>query len=185
MKKIGSLYLLIILFTFANYSLEAQKIGIKSSTISFFSDGLLEDIAAVNTASQAILNLVDGAFVLRIPITSFEFPNQLMQEHFNENYVESDDYPKCTFQGKFDDWDKMDANKDGKYTGTVSGIMNLHGQDQPVNAKVTMVVDGKNISIESMFYMVPEDYKIEIPSAVRDKIADKFEVSVKAEFKVK
>ena len=102
MKKIGSLYLLIILFTFANYSLEAQKIGIKSSTISFFSDGLLEDIAAVNTASQAILNLVDGAFVLRIPITSFEFPNQLMQEHFNENYLESEKFPTATFKGKLD-----------------------------------------------------------------------------------
>ena len=59
----------------------------------------------MNTASQAILNLVDGAFVLRIPITSFEFPNQLMQEHFNENYVESDTYPKTTFKGKILDFD--------------------------------------------------------------------------------
>ncbi len=102
MKKIGNAYLLMFIFIFLSFNLEAQKMRIKSSTISFFSAGLLEDIAAVNTASQAILNLVDGAFVLRIPITSFEFPNQLMQEHFNENYLESEKFPVATFKGKLD-----------------------------------------------------------------------------------
>ena len=177
---------LLILFTLLSVHVSfGQKLVTREAYLKFHGETSLEDITASTKQASAVLDTESGALVFQVLVKSFVFEKALMQEHFNENYVESDDYPKCTFQGKFDDWDKMDANKDGKYTGTVSGIMNLHGQDQPVNAKVTMVVDGKNISIESMFYMVPEDYKIEIPSAVRDKIADKFEVSVKAEFKVK
>jgi len=146
MKTTGCLYLLIILFTFASYSLEAQKMRISSSTISFFSDGLLEDIAAVNTASQAILNLADGAFVLRIPITSFEFPNQLMQEHFNENYLESEKFPQ--------------------------GELMIHGITQERTLVIDISDEKKGIKVKGKFDVALEDHDVEIPSLLFQKIAE-------------
>jgi polyisoprenoid-binding protein YceI len=170
MKKIGSLYLLIILFTFANYSLEAQKIGIKSSTISFFSDGLLEDIAAVNTASQAILNLVDGAFVLRIPITSFEFPNQLMQEHFNENYLESEKFPTATFKGKLDRTFEM--GNIANTTFEAQGELMIHGITQERTLVIDISDEKKGIKVKGKFDVALEDHDVEIPSLLFQKIAE-------------
>ena len=170
MKKIGCLYLLIILFTFANYSLEAQKIGIKSSTISFFSDGLLEDIAAVNTASQAILNLVDGAFVLRIPITSFEFPNQLMQEHFNENYLESEKFPTATFKGKLDRTFEM--GKIANTTFEAQGELMIHGITQERTLVIDISDEKKGIKVKGKFDVALEDHDVEIPSLLFQKIAE-------------
>ena len=170
MKKIGSLYLLIILFTFANYSLEAQKMGIKSSTISFFSDGLLEDIAAVNTASQAILNLVDGAFVLRIPITSFEFPNQLMQEHFNENYLESEKFPTATFKGKLDRTFEM--GNIANTTFEAQGKLMIHGITQERTLVIDISDEKKGIKVKGKFDVALEDHDVEIPSLLFQKIAE-------------
>ena len=170
MKKKGSLYLLIIMFIFASYSLEAQKMGIKSSTISFFSDGLLEDIAAVNTASQAILNLEDGAFFLRIPITSFEFPNQLMQEHFNENYLESDKFPTAMFKGKLNR--KFELGKIENTIFEAQGELMIHGISQERTIVFDISDEKKGIMVQGKFDVALEDHDIEIPSLLFQKIAE-------------
>ena len=176
MKTTGCLYLLIILFTFASYSLEAQKMRISSSTISFFSDGLLEDIAAVNTASQAILNLADGAFVLRIPITSFEFPNQLMQEHFNENYLESEKFPTATFKGKLDRTFEM--GKIANTTFEAQGELMIHGITQERTLVIDISDEKKGIKVQGKFDVALEDHDIEIPSLLFQKIAEIIAVNI-------
>ena len=170
MKKIGNAYLLMFIFIFLSFNLEAQKMRIKSSTISFFSAGLLEDIAAVNTASQAILNLVDGAFVLRIPITSFEFPNQLMQEHFNENYLESEKFPIATFKGKLDRTFEM-----GKIVNTTfeaQGELMIHGITQERTLVIDISGEKKGIKVKGKFDVALEDHDVEIPSLLFQKIAE-------------
>ena len=176
MKRIDNPLLLIIIFSFFNFSLEAQKMTIKSSTISFFSDGLLEDITAVNTASQAILNLVDGAFVLRIPITSFEFPNQLMQEHFNENYLESDKFPVATFKGKLNRTFEM-----GRITNTTfeaHGELMIHGIAQERIILVDISDEKKGVKVRGKFDIALEDHDIDIPSLLFQKIAEVIAVDI-------
>src|SRR6476661_6163219 len=74
-----------------------------SSTVSFFSKAPLEDIEAINSKSISLINLQTLDIVVRVPIAKFEFPNKLMQSHFNENYMESDKYPAAIFQGKLND----------------------------------------------------------------------------------
>ena len=176
MKRIDNSFLLIIIFSLFNFSLEAQKMSVKSSSISFFSDGLLEDITAVNTASQAILNLVDGAFVLRIPITSFEFPNQLMQEHFNENYLESDKFPVATFKGKLNRTFEM-----GRITNTTfeaRGELMIHGIARERIIVVDISDEKKGVKVQSKFDVALEDHDIEIPSLLFQKIAEIIAVDV-------
>ena len=176
MKRIDNSLLLIIIFSFFNFSLEAQKMTIKSSSISFFSDGLLEDITAVNTASQAILNLVDGAFVLRIPITSFQFPNQLMQEHFNENYLESDKFPVATFKGKLNRTFEM-----GRIINTTfeaQGELMIHGIAQERIILVDISDEKKGVKIQGKFDIALEDHDIEIPSLLFQKIAEIIAVDI-------
>ena len=176
MKRIENSFLLAIIFILFNFGLEAQKMSIKSSNISFFSDGLLEDIAAVNTASQAILNLVDGAFVLRIPITSFEFPNQLMQEHFNENYLESDKFPVATFKGKLNRTFEM-----GKITNTsfeAQGELMIHGIVQERTIVVDISDEKKGVKVQGKFEVALEDHDIEIPSLLFQKIAEIIAVDI-------
>ena len=176
MKRIDNSLLLIIIFSLFNFSLEAQKMTIKSSSISFFSDGLLEDITAVNTASQAILNLVDGAFVLRIPITSFEFPNQLMQEHFNENYLESDKFPVATFKGKLSRTFEM-----GRITNTTfeaQGELMIHGIAQERIILIDISDEKKGIKVQGKFDIALEDHDIDIPSLLFQKIAEIIAVDI-------
>tara|TARA_B100000941_G_C28109909_1_gene352725 strand:- start:8 stop:565 length:558 start_codon:yes stop_codon:yes gene_type:complete len=176
MKRIDNSLLLTIIFSLFNFSLEAQKMTIKSSSISFFSDGLLEDITAVNTASQAILNLVDGAFVLRIPITSFEFPNQLMQEHFNENYLESDKFPVATFKGKLNRTFEM-----GRIINTTfeaQGELMIHGIAQERIILVDISDEKKGIKVQGKFDIALEDHDIDIPSLLFQKIAEIIAVDI-------
>ena len=176
MNKIVNSLLLIMIFTLFNFSLEAQKMSIKTSNISFFSDGLLEDITAVNTASQAILNLMDGAFVLRIPITSFEFPNQLMQEHFNENYLESDKFPTATFKGKLNRTFEM-----GNIVNTTfkaQGELMIHGIAQERTIVVDISDEKKGIKVQGKFDVVLEDHDIKIPSLLFQKIAEIIAVDI-------
>ena len=176
MNKIVNSLMLIIIFTLFNFSLEAQKMSIKTSNISFFSDGLLEDITAVNTASQAILNLVDGAFVLRIPITSFEFPNQLMQEHFNENYLESDKFPTAMFKGELNRTFEM-----GNIVNTAfeaQGELIIHGIAQERTIAVNISDEKKGIKVQGKFDVVLEDHDIKIPSLLFQKIAEIIAVDI-------
>ena len=176
MKRIDNSLLLTIIFSLFNFSLEAQKMTIKSSSISFFSDGLLEDITAVNTASQAILNLVDGAFVFRIPITSFEFPNQLMQEHFNENYLESDKFPVATFKGKLNRTFEM-----GRIINTTfeaQGELMIHGIAQERIILVDISDEKKGVKVRGKFDIALEDHDIDIPSLLFQKIAEVIAVDI-------
>ncbi|MAJ51378.1 MAG: hypothetical protein CMB82_07185 [Flammeovirgaceae bacterium] len=176
MKKIGNSYKLIIILIIANFNLEAQKIGIKSSKISFFSDGLLEDISAVSTESQAILNLVDGAFVLRIPINSFDFPNQLMQEHFNENYLESEKFPTATFKGKLNRIFQMGNIANTSFEA--SGELMIHGIAQQRTIVIEISDEKKGIKVQGKFDVALIDHDIEIPSLLFQKIAEIIAVDI-------
>jgi polyisoprenoid-binding protein YceI len=153
----------------------------RNGAITFFSSTPVEDIKAENFSVNAVFDAKTGNLEFSLLMKSFNFKKALMQEHFNENYVESDKFPKCTFKGKIADISSVNLSKDGTYPVKVTGDMTLHGVTKPVSADGTLTVKEGKVLASSAFKIKPEDYNIEIPSVVRDKIAKELEVTVKAD----
>lgn len=156
----------------------AQKVYVsKTSEVSFFSKTPLKDIDADNKASVAILNIETKDIAIKIPVKSFIFPNKLMQEHFNENYLETEKFPFSTFRGKINE--TIDLNVDGKVKVSATGKMNIHGVDRDKTITGTATIKDKKITLDSIFEVVLVDFNIDIPKIVFEEIAEKVRVTVK------
>lgn len=174
MKKIFLICILISSFIFLN----AQKHMTRNGYISFFSSTPVEDIEAVNNQVASVLDAETGELVFQVLMRSFRFEKKLMEEHFNENYVESEKFPKSSFKGNITDFDAVDLQKDGKYEVTVEGELTIHGVTRNIKETGFLKVENGVISANSVFIIKPEDYEIEIPGVVREKIAKEIEVRV-------
>jgi polyisoprenoid-binding protein YceI len=171
--------LLILIAVFLTYSTAfSQKYFTRSANINFRSVMPLEDINATSNQATAVFDSETGEMAWAVLAKSFQFKKALMQEHFNENYVESDKYPKATFKGKIVDYTpaKIKNNQEVE----VEGEMSLHGVTKPFKSKGTIKVVGGDLVFSSAFIMKPEDYNITIPQLVRDKIAKVMDVKVEA-----
>jgi len=165
------------------YSLSAQETLLtRTSTTTFYSHAPIEDIEAVNNRTTAALNLDKGEIVVKMLIKHFEFENALMQEHFNENYMESEKYPSALFQGTFTAQDPIDLNKDGDYDVTVSGTLSIHGVEQPLTTDAVITVSDRKVSAKTTFIARPKDFNIEIPTVVVRNIAEEIEVRAQLDF---
>lgn len=153
----------------------------RNGTVTFFSSAPLEDITADNRSVTAILDLETGALEFSALMRSFNFKKALMQEHFNENYVESDQFPKAVFKGKIVDIGRVDFDTPGTYPVTVDGDLSLHGVSQPLKTEATLEVGDQGIFGHSEFIARPADYDIEIPNLVRDKIGKEIKVTVEVQ----
>lgn len=172
---------LIIIFLFIAPSTFAQNIFVcTSGEVTFFSKEVIEDIDATSKSMNSILNISNGEIVFVVPMTSFKFKKPLMQEHFNEKYVESDKYPNGTYKGRINE--KIDYTKDGEYDVTSSGILNIHGVEKERTEKGKLVVKDGAISIQSEFNVHLKDHKIEIPKLLVDNIADSVKVTFSAKY---
>ncbi len=160
----------------------AQSIYIsESSNISFFSSTPVEDIEAVNEASTSLINVAKSEIVFRVPISGFQFEKPLMQEHFNENYMDTEKYPTASFKGRLSD--SLDLSIDTVYKISATGMMNIHGVDRPETYTGTIVVkDGKAV-LKCNFTVKLKDHKIKVPKVVFANIAE--EIEVKTEFQYK
>jgi polyisoprenoid-binding protein YceI len=116
--------------------------------------------------------------VFQVPVKSFKFEKQLMKEHFNENYMESDKYPRADYKGVIADLSKVNFAKDGTYNVTSNGKLTIHGVTKDVTAPGTITVKGSSVTVNSKFSVKPADYKISIPKLVEGKIANSIEVTV-------
>ena len=87
-----------------------------------------------------------------------------MQEHFNENYLESDKFPKSVFKGQIDHHDYINFEKDGLYAETVTGQLTIHGITQTVSIPVTITIQNGVTMAKAEFNIVLSDYSISIPS---------------------
>jgi polyisoprenoid-binding protein YceI len=174
MKRIVILFTISFLFLAAN----GQKFMTKNGYIGFSSHTAIDDIKADNNQVAAVLDISTGDMVFQVLIKSFHFEKALMEEHFNENYMESDKFPKSTFRGKIINLSSVDFNKPGKYDVTVDGDLNMHDVTNKISVKGTIEVVQGGVNASSKFNIVPEDYKINIPGVVRDNIAKTLEVTV-------
>lgn len=161
----------------------AQKMICKDGHIWFYSHTPVEDIEAHNYQVVAVLDPSNGELIFTLLIKSFDFKKELMQEHFNENYMESDVYPKAGFKGVIEKFDQIDLKTDGKHEVIVSGELTVHGVTKPVSVKGTIEIRGDDIQAKSDFTVKPADYNIMIPELVEEKIAKDIEVHVDIVFK--
>ena len=150
----------------------------RSGHVSFVSETPLENITAINNHVSSILDVDNGAIVLQMKIISFEFEKALMQEHFNEKYMESEKYPKSTFSGKIDDWQNINLKEGKKVDVTVKGEIEIHGVKKVITANGTLQLKNGSINLRSKFSLKVDDFNIKILSVVRDKIAKRVDVSV-------
>jgi polyisoprenoid-binding protein YceI len=176
--KSMSTRILFLLIVFSNITF-AQKLTVEKSKIVFFSDGAIEDITAENKKASGIFNLDNGEIVFSIPISGFKFAKALMQEHFNEKYMESDKFPKATFQGKVEGWDKNGTSSSAKAIGKLT----LHGVTKDVEIPGTITKQGNKFQMNAKFMVKLADYKIEIPQLLWQNIAEQVEVTVDFGFK--
>ncbi len=143
----------------------------QKGTVSFFSSSILEDIEAHTEQAAAVVDLQSHQIAFVIPIKSFQFKRTLMQEHFNENYMESDQLPKSTFKGKILDLDAAALAKGQSQRVTVEGDLTIHGITKHMTVAGALEQQKGTLMVNAYFSVAPADYGIEIPLLVRENIA--------------
>ncbi len=169
-------YLICFLLMLSGWQAGAQKVMTRVGTTSFFSDAKLEDIAAHSRHTTILINKSTGAVAVKLSIRSFEFEKALMQEHFNENYMESEKYPEATFSGKITDLSKVIWNKDGSYLVTVEGKLTIHGVVKNVKETATIDVKGTKVNVKCALQVKLADYGINNDKA--DNIAQTIDIKI-------
>lgn len=152
----------------------------RTGKVSFFSSTPVENIEAFNNEVAAAYDASKGDLVFQMAIKGFKFDKQLMQEHFNENYMESDKFPKASFVGKIADFNKVDIKKNGIYKVIASGTMTIHGVNKSVSIPGTIDVKDGVATFKASFDVATSDYKIKIPGIAESKIAKSIAVTVNA-----
>lgn len=163
-------------------SFSQDRILTRAGKISFYSKAPMEDIEAHNKAAISVVDKTTGQMEFSVLLKGFEFEKALMQEHFNEKYVESDKFPKATFKGKINDISKVNFGKDGKYSVTISGKLTLHGETKDITANGTFTIQGGVVNGTSEFVVGVDDFKIVIPGIMKDKIAKTVKVTVNCNY---
>lgn len=138
----------------------------------------MENIEAVNLEGSSIIDMESGRMAFKVPIQGFKFEKSLMEEHFNENYLESDKYPHATFQGKVNNWEESNVSD----SVTATGVLSIHGIEREVTIKGKME-KGPSPTISAQFQVRIADHKIKIPKVVFYNIAEIVEVNVFYKFK--
>lgn len=173
-----------ILFLIISQTICAQKYYTRTGLTEFkASINAFEPVEAINNSSSIILKINTGDIAALIPINAFKFKVTLMQEHFNENYMDSYKFPKATFKGKIKNFDK--ENFASKEKHLVQGVLTIRGISKNINTWAKISKKNDYIIIESNFSVKPENFGIKIPSVVRKKIADKINISLNYELKEK
>ncbi|MCC9065970.1 YceI family protein [Flavobacterium piscisymbiosum] len=177
MKKTYIHFFVLVLLIAANTSGFAQKLITKTGTIKFqASTPSNEEVAAENKSVSAVLEQSTGDFAALILIKGFRFKVALMEEHFNENYMESEKFSKATFKGKIEDFDISKITNTAK-NFTLKGDLTIHGKTKPVTVSVKISKAANGVNATGLFEVKPEDFDIEIPNLVRKKIADKIKIN--------
>ncbi len=153
-----------------------EKFLTKQGYTSFFSSSPVEDIKADNNQVLSIIETSTGTIAIAILMKSFLFEKSLMQEHFNENYIESDKYPKATFKGQILNFGALDQNEQ---MVTVQGDLTIHGVTKKMKTQAKISKTEESISLKGSFPVKVADYDIKIPSVVMNNIAETIEVTFK------
>jgi len=153
----------------------------KNAFISFYSRTPMEDILGESNEAVSILNAETGEIGFQAIMTTFHFKRALMEEHFNENYMESNKFPKSKFNGKIEGFNK-EMLKEPVANIKITGQLNVHGVEKTITVPGTLGLEDGKLVGTSKFKVTPEDYGINIPSLVRDKIGKEMDMTVKVNY---
>ncbi|MDT8412081.1 MAG: YceI family protein [Vicingaceae bacterium] len=177
MKKF-SILIIALVTSFNIYSQELYKAT--DGEISFFSEAPVENISAVNKNVKALINAKNNEVAFIVTNVGFKFEKPLMEEHFNENYMESHKYKVSVFKGKI--IDDIDFTKDGTYEVTAKGTLDIHGVTVEREIKGTLTISNGKIKLTTAFDVALKDHKIKIPKVVVKNIAEILKVTVNINF---
>jgi hypothetical protein len=167
----------IIIGLLMSLNLNAQKYFTRTGITQFeASEKAFEPVEAINNSTTAILNTNTGGVAAQVFMAGFQFKNALMQEHFNENYMDSHKYPKATLKGVLEDFSKAKITTDSSFT--LNGTLTIKGIEKEIQTEVFLNEENDRIYITTQFLVCPKDFDINIPSLVRDKIAKEIHISV-------
>jgi polyisoprenoid-binding protein YceI len=184
MKKINILTLAIICLGMVAFTYHSGGI-FKTNTgnINVFSHTPIEDITADNHKVKTAFDGTSGKLQFSALIKDFEFPKALMQEHFNENYMESTKFPKATFNGMIKNIVAVNTSQEGTYMSNVTGKLTIKDVTKEVSAQGTFTVKNGVVNAKTTFVINPEDYNIEIPKTVAGKISKEIKITVDADYR--
>jgi hypothetical protein len=154
----------------------------KTGKISFFSSTPVEDIEATNNSVQGAIEAESGKMQFLVLMKAFQFEKSLMQEHFNENYVESHKYPKAKFNGEIVNIEDVDFEKDGVYQVKVKGELTIKNKTNPVETDGTLEVKGEQVRGKSTFKIRIADYGVKVPKIVMANIAEIVDINVDMDY---
>lgn len=180
MKHFSLFVAVTAIFFLGTTSTHAQaKYMTRNGLIRFEAEGpIKDDIKAVNNQAGCILDASTGDILFKIPIKSFVFKKALMQEHFNENYLESHKFPTAELKGKIEVFNAAMLQKSGMQQVMVSGKMTLHGVTRDIRERGTLEVKDGKLLLRSDFGVALADYGINIPKMVEDKLAKVAQVNL-------
>jgi len=176
--------LLFIILFLSTQLASGQKYFSKTGKIAFSSEAPMEKIEAQNSSASTGLDIATGNMEWAVLIQGFKFEKALMQEHFNENYMESATYPKAKFKGKIDNISLINLKKDGIYNVTSTGQLEIHGISKPVTSKGVITVKNGVLTAKSNFSILLADYGIEIPKLVADNISKSVDITVEVNYQL-
>jgi polyisoprenoid-binding protein YceI len=174
---------LAVLFSGIFTAVSAQKYITKTGKIEIFSETPVFVIDGVNKKVASILNIENGDVVASTLVRSFRFEEALVEEHFNENYLEPNKFPKSIFKGKIADFAKLDLTKNGTHDIKIEGKLTIHGQTREISEPAKLIVKDGVITASSEFDVSLENYGVEIERAYKHAIKDAVTLKLHFEYK--
>ncbi|GAA3783293.1 hypothetical protein GCM10022271_14530 [Corallibacter vietnamensis] len=172
-KLILSILTINLMITWAN----AQHYKTRNGNVQFeASVSGFEEVKAKTSSASAIIDVKTGSVASIVFINAFQFKIALMQEHFNENYMESTTYPKATFKGKLEDF-SISQLKNNNQLFVLIGDLTIHGVTQKIEINCRINKIGGEVMLGGDFTVTPEDFAIDIPKLVMSKIAKEIQIS--------
>lgn len=174
----------VLIMLFATVQVNAQKYFSRTGEISFYSKSIIENIEATSSSASTVFDSKSGQMQWAVLIKSFEFEKALMQEHFNENYMESSKFTKAKFSGEITNIDEIDFTKDGDHKAILTGKIEIHGVTKEIEAEAIFQVADAKVKGKCVFKVKVADFDIKIPGVVKDNIAKEIEIKINANYEL-
>jgi len=173
--------MVVLLYSFLLFIFEENdsKFVINNSIVEFFSYAPLENIKAENKNSIGVIDFESKEFIIKIPMNKFDFPNNLMEKHYNDSYLETEKFPSCVFKGSITE--EIDLLKKENQQVNAIGKLELHGVSKDFKIALNLKKNDNSIIITSEFEIILDEFKIKIPKLLFKNIAEVIEVKVNAE----
>ena len=167
-------YFVAVVILLSAFNVNAQVLNFDHGEIEFYTETVVSDIEAISDKAEVSLNLKTGEVSVSLDIKSFEFEYELMQEHFNEKYMESDKFPQSTFTGKI--LQNISEGIESEMTVDVTGKLTIHGVTKDIKFKTDLSKQGDFMVVKTKIPVVFKDYGIDDPSILTKSVAKEVEI---------